>query len=42
VDGKDLADYVFTREQGKQVKDFRETWAKVCNAAGVPGYCSMI
>jgi integrase len=37
VDRKDQADYVFTRERGKQVKDFRETWASACKVAGVPG-----
>jgi integrase len=37
VNRKDDADYVFTRDHGKQVKDFRETWAKACKAAGVPG-----
>jgi integrase len=36
VVGKVQSDYVFTRENGNQVKDFRETWAKACKAAGVP------
>jgi integrase len=36
VVGKDQSDYVFTRENGNQVKYFRETWAKACRAAGVP------
>jgi integrase len=36
VAGKVDADYAFTRENGRQVKDFRETWAKACKAAGVP------
>ena len=36
VIGKAQSDYVFTRENGNQVKDFRETWAKACKAAGVP------
>ncbi len=35
--GKDLADYVLTRENGKPVRDFRGTWAKACKVAGVPG-----
>ena len=30
------SDSVFTRENGNRVQDFRETWAKACNAAGVP------
>lgn len=30
-------DHVFTREDGKPVRDFRGAWTKVCNAAGVPG-----
>lgn len=25
-----MSDCVFTRENGNQVKDFRETWAKAC------------
>jgi integrase len=36
VVGKAATDCVFTRENGNQVKDFRETWAKACKAAGVP------
>jgi integrase len=28
---------VFTRPDGKPVRDFRETWANACKAAGVPG-----
>src|SRR5450755_1985358 len=35
--GKDPADYVLTRENGKPVRDFRGTWAKACETAGVPG-----
>jgi integrase len=27
---------VFTRENGKPVRDFRGSWEKVCRAAGVP------
>lgn len=34
--GKTGDDYVFTRENGTRVKDFRGAWAKVCAAAGVP------
>jgi len=36
VVGKAPSGFVFTRENGNQVKDFRETWAKARNAAGVP------
>jgi hypothetical protein len=35
--GKDLADYVLTRENGKPVRDLRGTWAKAGKAAGIPG-----
>ena len=37
VSGKRPEDYVFTREDGKPVRDFRKTWRKVSNAAGVAG-----
>ena len=37
VMGKGPDDYVFTREDGKKVSDFRGTWAKVTEAAGLPG-----
>jgi integrase len=37
VIGKQPDDFVFTRKDGKRVKDFRKTWEKVCTAAGVPG-----
>jgi len=36
VRGKGPDDHVFTRA-GKPVRDFRNAWAKMCNAAGVPG-----
>src|SRR5215813_2042868 len=36
-EGKGENDYVFTRENGKPVKDFRESWRKATEAAGVPG-----
>jgi integrase len=29
--------YVFTRSNGKPIRDFRGTWASACEAAGVPG-----
>lgn len=37
IDGKKSEDHVFTREDGKPVKDFRGAWENVCNAAKVPG-----
>jgi integrase len=36
VTGKRSEDFVFTRESGKPVRDFRGSWEKVCRAAGVP------
>jgi len=36
-EGKGEDDYVFTREDGKQVKDFRGSWENARKAAGVPG-----
>lgn len=37
VEGKAEDDFVFTRPNGKPVKDFRKRWASVCERAGVPG-----
>jgi integrase len=37
VNGKGPNDHVFTREDGKPVRDFRGAWAKACDAAKVPG-----
>ncbi len=37
VHGKKPEDYVFTRKDGKRVKDFRKTWEQVCERAGVAG-----
>lgn len=37
VAGKPANAAVFTRSDGKPVRDFRETWANACKAAGVPG-----
>jgi integrase len=36
VNGKGPDDYVFSRADGKPVRDFRGTWAKACEAAKVP------
>jgi integrase len=36
VAGKRADDFVFTRANGKRVKDFRGAWKKVCEQAGVP------
>jgi integrase len=36
VNGKSQDDYVFTREDGKRVRDFRGVWTKACEAAKVP------
>jgi integrase len=36
LEGKVLDDYVFTRNNGKPIRDFRRTWSEVCRAAGVP------
>ena len=33
---KDADEYVFTRPDGKRVKDFREQWRNACVEAGVP------
>ena len=32
-----MADCVFTRDNGKPVRDFRVTWQNACARAGVPG-----
>ncbi len=37
INGKRPEDYLFTRENGKPVKDFRGSWEKVCDEAGLPG-----
>lgn len=37
VHGKGPEDYVFTREDGKPVRDFRGSWVNACEAAKVPG-----
>ncbi|MGA8540396.1 MAG: site-specific integrase, partial [Terriglobales bacterium] len=36
IAGKSGSDLVFTRANGKPVKDFRRAWVKVCEQAGVP------
>jgi integrase len=35
IQGKGPDDYVFTRNDGRPVRDFRGTWAKICCAAGL-------
>ena len=35
--GKSSEDYLFTRANGKPIRDFRKTWANACARAGVPG-----
>ncbi len=35
--GKQPEDFLFTRENGEQVKDFRGTWDALVKAAGLPG-----
>ncbi len=37
ANGKAPDDFVFTREGGKPVRDFRGAWAKACESAKVPG-----
>jgi len=37
VRGKQADDFLFTRGNGKRVKDFRETWDALTKAAGLPG-----
>lgn len=37
VEGKQPDDYVFTREDGSRVRDFRGAWVSLCQRAGVPG-----
>jgi integrase len=37
VEGKAAGDAVFTRSDGKAVRDFRDAWAKATEFAGVPG-----
>ncbi len=36
VQGKQADDFVFTRDDGKPVRDFRKTWRNVTERAGVP------
>lgn len=36
IEGKGPEDYVFTRPNGKPVRDFRGTWENACAYAGVP------
>jgi integrase len=37
VDGKQPDDHVFTRADGKPVRDFRGSWKNLCDTAGVSG-----
>ncbi len=37
VVSKQPEDYVFIREDGSPIRDFRKLWANVCEEAGVPG-----
>jgi integrase len=37
IQGKGSEDHVFTREDGKPVRDFRGSWVNACEAAKVPG-----
>jgi integrase len=37
IAGKNASEYVFTRTNGKPVRDFRVTWRKLCQEAGVHG-----
>lgn len=37
IQGKKPDDYLFTRANGKRVKDFRGSWERACNEAGLPG-----
>ena len=37
ISGKEPADFVFTRKNGKPILDFRERWEKLTADAGCPG-----
>jgi hypothetical protein len=37
VAGKSESDHVFTRSDGREVRDFREAWPALCAIAGLPG-----
>ena len=37
IHGKSADEYVFTREGGTRVRDFRTAWSNACEAAKVPG-----
>lgn len=42
VHAKSSEDYVFTRDDGSELKDFRNAWKNTCRAAGVAGCSSTI
>lgn len=37
IHGKKPNDYLFTRANGTRVKDFRGSWERACDEAGLPG-----